>query len=152
MFKLGLEKAEESEIKLPTSVESSKKQENSRRTSTLGFIDYAKAFHCVDHNKLWKILQEMGIPDHLTYLLRNLYVGQEAMFRIGHATADWFQIGKEYIKAVYCHPAYLTYLQSTSCEMLGWVKHKLESRLLEKIAITSDIQVTSPLRQKVRKN
>ena len=94
----------------------------------------------------------MGIPDHLTYLLRNLYAGQEAMFRIGHATADWFQIGKEYIKAVYCHPAYLTYLQSTSCEMLGWVKHKLESRLPEKIAITSDIQVTSPLRQKVRKN
>ena len=94
----------------------------------------------------------MGIPDHLTYLLRNLYAGQEAMFRIGHATADWFQIGKEYIKAVYCHPAYLTYLQSTSCEMLGWVKHKLESRLPEKIAITSDIQVTSPLRQKVKKN
>ena len=152
MFKLGLEKAEESEIKLPTSVESSKKQENSRRTSTLGFIDYAKAFHCVDHNKLWNILQEMGIPDHLTYLLRNLYAGQEAMFRIGHGTADWFQIGREYIKAVYCHPAYLTYLQSISCEMLGPVKHKLESRLPEKIAITSDIQVTSPLRQKVRKN
>ena len=94
----------------------------------------------------------MGIPDHLTCLLRNLYAGQEAMFRIGHATADWFQIGKEYIKAVYCHPAYLTYLQSTSCEMLGWVKHKLESRLPGEISITSDMQMTPPSWQKVKKN
>ena len=78
------------------------------------FIDYPKAFDCVDHNKLWKILREMGIPDHLTCLLRNLYEGQEATFRTGHGTTDWFQIGKEYIKAVYCHPAYLIYMQSTS--------------------------------------
>ena len=78
------------------------------------FIDYAKAFDCVDHNKLWKILREMGIPDHLTCLLRNLYAGQEATVRTGHGTTDWFQIGKEYVKAVYCHPAYLTYMQSTS--------------------------------------
>ena len=77
------------------------------------FIDYDKAFDCVDHNKLWKILKEMGIPDHLTCLLRNLYAGQEATVRTGHGT-DWFQIGKEYIKAVYCHPAYLTSMQSTS--------------------------------------
>ena len=63
--------------------------------SKAGFIDYAKAFDCVDHNKLWKILQEMGIPDHLTCLLRNLYAGQEATVRIGHGTTDWFQIGKE---------------------------------------------------------
>ena len=78
------------------------------------FIDYAKAFNCVDHNKLWKILKEMGIPDHLTCLLRNLYAGQEATVRTGHGT-DWFQIGKgEYVKAVYCDPAYLTYMQSTS--------------------------------------
>ena len=74
------------------------------------FIDYAKAFDCVDRDKLWKILQEMGIPDHLTCLLRNLYVGQEATVRTGHGTTDWFQIGKEYVKAVYCHPAYLTYM------------------------------------------
>ena len=73
------------------------------------FIDYAKAFDCVDHNKLWKILKEMGIPDHLTCLLRNLYVGQQASVRTGHGTTDWFQI-----KAIYCHPAYLTYMQSTS--------------------------------------
>ena len=78
------------------------------------FIDYAKAFDCVDHNKLWKILREMGIPDHLTCLLRNLYAGQEATVRTGHGTTDWFQIGKEYVKGVYCHPAYLTSMQSTS--------------------------------------
>ena len=83
------------------------------------FIDYAKAFDYVDHNKLWNILQEMGIPDHLTGLLRNLYAGQEATVRTGHGKTDWFQIGKEYVKAVYCDPAYLTSLQSTSCEMLG---------------------------------
>ena len=83
------------------------------------FIDYAKAFDCVDHNKLWKILKEMGIPDHLTCLLRNLYADQEATVRTGHGTTDWFQIAKEYVKAVYCHPAYLTYVQSTSCKMLA---------------------------------
>ena len=76
------------------------------------FIDYAKAFDCVDHNQLWKILKEMGIPENLTCLLRNLYAGQEATVRTGHGTIDSFQIGKEYIKAVYCHPAYLTSMQS----------------------------------------
>ena len=94
MFKLDLEKAEEPEIKLPTSVGSLKKQENSRKTSISAFIDYAKAFDCVDHNELWKILKEMGIPDHLTCLLRNLYAGQEATVKTGHGTIDWFQIGK----------------------------------------------------------
>ena len=78
------------------------------------FIDYAKSFDCVDHNKLWKILKEMGIPDHLTCLLRNLYAGQEATVRTGHGTTDWFQIGTGYVKAVYCYPAYLTSMQSTS--------------------------------------
>ena len=78
------------------------------------FIDYAKAFDCVDHKKQWKILKEMGKPVHLTCLLRNLYAGQEATVRTGHGTTDWFQIGKEYVKAVYCHPAYLTSMQSTS--------------------------------------
>ena len=82
------------------------------------FIDYAKAFDCVDHNKLWKILKDMEIPEHLTCLLRNLYAGQEATVTTGHGTMDWFQIGKGilpmYVKAVYCHPAYLTYMQSTS--------------------------------------
>ena len=78
------------------------------------FIDYAKVFACVDHDKLWKILKEMGIPDHLTCLLRNLYAGQEATVRTGHGTTDWFQIGKRVVTAVYYHPACLTYMQSTS--------------------------------------
>ena len=77
------------------------------------FLDYAKAFDCVDHNKLWKILKEMGILDHLTSLLRNLDAGQEATVRTGHGTTDWLQIGKGVLQAVYCHPAYLTYMQST---------------------------------------
>ena len=89
MSKLVLEKAEEPEIKLPTSAGSLKRQENSRKT-----------FDCVDHNKLWKILKEMGIPDHLTCLLRNLYTGQEATVRTGHGTTDWFQIGKADRKSV----------------------------------------------------
>ena len=78
------------------------------------FIDYARAFDCVDHDKLWKILREMEIPDYLTCLLRNLYAGQEATDRSRHGKTDWFQIGKGYVKAVYCHPDYLTYMQSTS--------------------------------------
>ena len=115
------------------------------------FIDYAKAFDCVDPKKLWKILKEMGITDHLICLLRNLYSGQEATVRTGHGTTDWFQIGKG-VCQVYCHPAYLTYMQSTSCEMLGWMKYKLESRLPGEISITSDMQMTPPLWQKVKKN
>ena len=93
MFKLVLEKAEKPEIKLPTSSGSLRKQESSRE-NYFCVIDYAKAFDCVDHNTLWKILKEMGIPDHLTCLWRNLYAGQEATVRTGHGTADWFQIGK----------------------------------------------------------
>ena len=93
MFKLDLEKAEEPEIKLPTSSGSSKKKEF-QKNIYFCFIDYAKAYDSVDHNKLWEILKEMGIPDHLTCLLRNLYAGQEATVRTGHGTTDWFQIGK----------------------------------------------------------
>ena len=78
------------------------------------FIDYSKAFDCVDHNKLWKILKEMGIPDHLIRLLRNLYAGQEATVRTGHGTTDWFQIGKGVHQGCIFSPAYLTYMQSTS--------------------------------------
>ena len=78
------------------------------------FIDYVKTFDCVDHNKLWRILKEMAIPDHLTCLLRNLYAGQEATVRTGHGQQTDSKLGKEYVKAVYCHPAYLTYAQSTS--------------------------------------
>ena len=94
MLKLDLEKTEEPEIKLPTSVGSSKKAREFQKNIYFCFIDYAKAFDCTDHNKLWKILKEMGIPDHLTCLLRNLYAGHEATGRTGQGTTDWFQIGK----------------------------------------------------------
>ena len=95
MFKRDLKHAEKSEIKLPTSTGSLKKQESSKKKDIyFCFIDYAKSFDCVDHNKLWKILKEVGIPDHLTCLLRNLCAGQEATVRTGHGTTDWFQIGK----------------------------------------------------------
>ena len=92
MFKLVLEKAEETEIKLPTSAGSLKKQESSRKTSISALYD--KAFDCMDHNKLWEILKEMGIPDHLTCLLSNLSAGQETTVRTGHGKTNWFQIGK----------------------------------------------------------
>ena len=115
MVNLDFKKAEEPEIKLPTSVGSSKKKEF-QKNIYFCFIDYAKVFDCVDHSKLWKILQEMGILDHLIWLLRNLYAGQEATVRTGHGTTDWFQTWKGV-----CQPAYLTCMQSTSCEMLsGW--------------------------------
>ena len=105
------------------------------------FIDYAKGLDCVDHSKLWKILNDMGIPDHLTCLLRNLYAGQEAT--VEQQTGS--KLGKEYVMAVYCHPAYLTYVHSISCKMLGRMKHKLESRLLWEISIISDFWMTPHL-------
>ena len=99
----------------------------------------------MDHKKLCKILKEMGIPDHFTCLLRNLYSGQEATLRTGHGKRTGSKLGKEYVKAVCCHPAYLTDMQSTSWETLGWMKHKLESRLPGQIWITLDMQMTSSL-------
>ena len=111
MYKLVLEKAEEPEIKLPTSAGSWKKQESSRKTSISALSTIQKLTVMITIN--WKILKEMGIPDHLTCLLRNLYAVQEAEVRTGQGTRDWFQI-EEYVKAVYCHPAYLTSMQSTS--------------------------------------
>ena len=114
MFTLVLEKGEEPEIKLATSTGSWKKQESFRKTFYVCIIDYPKAFDCVDHNKLWKILKEMGIPDHLTCLLRNLYAGQEATVNTGHGTTDWLQIGKGVHQGCILSPAYLTYMQSTS--------------------------------------
>ena len=141
MFKLDLEKAEEPEIKSPTSAGSKKKQGNSIKTSTSASLTTLKPFDSVDNNKLWKIFKEMEIPAHLTCLLRHLYAGQEVTVRTGHGTTDWFQIGKGFVKAVYCHFAYLTYMQSTSCKMPGWMKHKLESRLPGGISTTSDKQM-----------
>ena len=113
MFKLYLKKAEEPEIKLPTSIGSLKKQENSRETSTSALLTMPKPL-TVWITINWKILKEMEIPDNLTCLLRNLYAGQEATVRTGHEQQTGSKLGKEYIKAVYCQPAYLTYMQSTS--------------------------------------
>ena len=131
MFQLDLEKVEEQEIKLPASIGLQKKQDNSIKTSTSASLTMIKPF-TVWITTNWKIFKEMGIPDHLTCLLRNLYADQKATVRTRNGTMDWFQIGKGICQAVYCHPAYLTYRQSTSCKMPGWMKHKLESRLQEK--------------------
>ena len=110
MFKQDLEKAEEPEIKLPIIEKARELQKN------ICFIDYAKVFEFVDHNKLWKILKEMEIPDRIIWLQRNLYAGQEAAVRTGHGTTNWFQIGKGVLQVLspcaYCHPAYLTYMQN----------------------------------------
>ena len=115
-------------------------------------IDYAKAFDCVDDSKRWKVLKEMGIPEPLTCLLRNLYAGQKQQLELDMEQQTGSKQEKEYVKAVYCHPAYLTYMYSTSRETLGWRKHKLESRLPGEISITSDMQMTPPLWQKAKMN
>ena len=148
MFKLVLEKAEEPEIKLPTSAGSLKKQEL-QKNIYFCFIDYAKAFDCVDHNKLWNILKEMGIPYWPASWEICMQVKKQQL-ELDMEQQTGCKSEKEYIKAVYCHPAYLTCMQSTSWEMLGWGKHKLESRLLGEISITSVTQMTLPLWQKVK--
>ena len=116
------------------------------------FIDYAKAFDCVDHNRLWKILKEMGIPDHLTCLLRNLYTGEEATVRTGHGTIGWFQIGKGVNQGCILSPCLFNLYAEYIMRMPGWMKHKLESSLPGEISITSDIQMTPLLWQKVKRN
>ena len=141
MFKLDLEKADEPEIKLPKTVGSSKKQENLRKTSISASLTTLKPL----------TLQEMGIPDHLTYLLRNLYAGQEATVITGHGTMDRFQIEKGVPQGCILSP-YFTYVQSTSYKMLSWMKHKLESRYQGEISINSDMQMTPPLWQKGNRN
>ena len=128
MLKLDLEKAEEPEIKLPTSLNHWKSKGVPEKIYFC-FIDYAKTFDYVDHNKLWEILQEMGIPDHLTCLLKICIQVKKQQLELDIEQQTGSKSGKEYIKAIYCHPAYLTYLQSTSWETLGWMKHKLQSRL-----------------------
>ena len=156
MFKLDLEKADEPEIKLPTSPGLSKKQESSRKNIYFCFIDYAKAFDCVDHNKPWKILKEMEIPDHLTCVLRNLYAGQEATVRTGHGTTDWFQIGKGVRQGCILLPClfnlYAEYIMRNTGLEEAQAGIKLELRLPGEISITSDMQMTPRLWQKVKKN
>ena len=108
------------------------------------FIDYAKAFDCVDHNKLWEILKEMGIPDPLTCLLRNLYAGQEETVRTGHGTTDWFQIGKGVRQGCILSPCLFNLYAKYIMRNAGLKKHKLESRLLGEISITSAMQMIPP--------
>ena len=150
MFKLDLEKGEEPDIKLPTSVQSLKMQENSRKNIYFCFIDYAKAFDSVDHNKLWKILQEMGLSDHLTCLLRNLYAGQEATVRTGHGTTDWFQIGKGVRKGCILSPCLFNLYAEYIMRNAGLEEAHTGIRLPGEISITSDMQMTPPLWQKVK--
>ena len=150
MFKLDSEKAEEPEIKLPTSVGSPKKQEF-QKNSYFCLIDYAKAFDCVDDNKLWKILKEMGTPDHLTCLLRNLYTDQEATVRARHGTTDWFQIEKGVRQGCVLSPCLFNLYGEYIMKSLGWGKHRLESRLPREISIASDMQMTPHLWQKAKK-
>ena len=116
------------------------------------FIDYAKAFDCVDHNKLWKILKEMGISDHLICLLRNLYVVQEATVRTGHGTTDWFQIENRVRQGCILSPCLFNLHAEYIMRNAGLKKHTLESRLLGEISRTSDMQMTPPLWQKVKRN
>ena len=116
------------------------------------FVDYAKAFDCVDHNKLWKILKEMGIPDHLTGLLRNLYADQETTVRSGHGTTDWFQIGKGVRQGCVLSPSLFNLYAEYIMRNAGLGEAQLESRLLGEISITSDMQMTPPLWQKVKRN
>ena len=116
------------------------------------FIDYAKAFDCMDHNKLWKILKEMEISDHLTCLLRNLYTGQEATVRIENGTIDWFQIGKGVHQGCILSPCLFNFYVEYIMRNAGLEEYTLESRLLGDISITSDMQMTPPLWQKVKRN
>ena len=138
---------------MPTSVELSKKQESSRQNIYFCFINYAKAFDCVAHNKLWKILQEMGIPDHLTCLLRNLYAGQEATVRTGHGTMDWFQIGKGgggqvCILSPCLFNFYAEYIMRNAGLDEAQVAIKIAGRNINNLRYAGD----TPLRQKVKRN
>ena len=131
MFKLVLEKAEEPEIKLPTFIGSYKKQENSRKNIYFCFIDYAQAFKCIDHSKLWKILRDgntITIPASWEIRMQVKKQQLESDMQNGQIQ-NWERI---ILRALYCDPDYLTYMQSTSCNMLDWMKLKLESRLLDK--------------------
>ena len=151
MFKLDLEKAEEPEINLPTSWIIRKAREF-QKNIYFCFIDYAKAFDCVDDNRLWKILKEMGIPDHLTCLLRNLYAGQEATVRTGRGRTDWFQLGKGVGQGCILSPCLFNLYAEYIMRNAGLEEAQLESRLPGEISITSDTHMTPPLWQKVKKN
>ena len=147
MFKLDLAKAEEPEIKLPAIVGSLIKQESSRKTSTSALLTLPKPLTLwIMIN--WKILKEMGISDHLTCLLRNLYAGQEPTVRTEYETTDWFQIGKGVCQDCILSPCLFNLYAEYIMRNAGWMKSKLVSRLPGEISITSDMKMTSPLCQK----
>ena len=147
VFKLDLEKLKEPEIKLLTSTGSLKKQEF-QKNIYFCFSDYAKAFDCVDGSRLWKIFQEMGIPDHFTCLLRNLYACQEATVWNRHGTMDWLKMGKGVRHGYILSPCLFNWDAEYIMWNAGLDERKLVSRLPGEIPITSDIQVTPPLSQK----
>ena len=151
MFKMVLEKVEEPEFNLPASSGLSKKQEF-QENIYFCFIDYAKAFDRVGHNKQWKILKEMGIPDYLTCFLRNLYAGQEATVRTGHGTTDWFQIGKGVPQGCILSPCLFNLYAEYIMRNAGLEEAQQESRLPVEISITSDMEMTPSLWQKVKRD
>ena len=142
MFKLDLEKAEDPEIKLPTSVGSLAKQKSSKKYIYFCFIDYTKTLDCVDHNKLWKILQEMGVPNHLTCLLRNLYAGQKETVRTGHGTTDWFQIGKGVYQGYILSPClfnfYAEYIRQNAGLDEAQARIKIARRIINNLRYADD--------------
>ena len=150
MFKLVLEKAEEAEIKLQHPLDH-RKSKSSRKTSTSTLLTMPKPL-TVWITTNWKILQEMGIPDHLSFLLRNLYVGQEATVRTGHGTTDWFQIRKGVHPGCILSSCLFNLYADCIMKNAGLDEAKLESRLLGEISITSDMQMTPPLWQKAKRN
>ena len=150
MFKLDLEKAEEPEIKLPTSAGPSKKQESARKTSTSASLTMPKPL-TVWITTNWKILQEMGIPDHLTCILRNLYVGQETTVRTGHGTKDWFQIGKGVHQSCIMSPCLFNFYAEYIMRNAGLEEAQAGIEIAGR-NITSDMQITPPLWQKVKRN
>ena len=151
IFKLVLEQAEETEIKLPTSAGSLKKQESSRKTSISALLIMPKSL-TVDHNKLWKILKEMGIPGHLTCLLRNLYAGQEAAVRTGHGTTDWFQIGKGVRQGCILSPCLFKLYAEFIMRNAGLEEAQAGIKIAGRNINNSDMQMTPPLWQKVKRN
>ena len=151
MFKLVLEKAEEQEIKLPTFT-GLWKSKRVPKNIYFCFIDYAKGFDSVDHNKLWKILREMGIPDYLICLLRSLYADQEATVRTGHGTTDWFQIGKGVRQGCILSPCLFNFYAEYIMRNAGLEETQAGIKIAGRISITSDMQMASPLWQKVKMN
>ena len=147
MFKLVLENTEKPEMKLPTSVGASKKAREFHKNIYFCLIDYSKAFDCVDHNKLWKILKEIGIPDHLTCLLRNLYAGQEATIRTGHSTTDWFQSGKGIhqgcVLSPYLFKLYAEYISCTAGLDEAQTGIKISGRNINNLRYADDTTLTA---------